>query len=377
MHNSWIAIDSENTIWNKGDPYDQRNVNVCWSWKTPEEDGVWWPEEGVDLFLNRVRNTKTIVGFNLAYDLAWLWKLGYVAPAAQRFFCCQVAEYILDNQKTPYPSLDRVAQKYLNQQKLAVVEDEYWGKGINTDAIPRPVLAEYTLQDIRITAGVYLKQLELIPASKKTLISLAMQDMVVLADMRRNGMKFDFNHARRESEKITAEISEIKCKLDLLHTVPSFNWASNDHLSSLFYGGTIVTDERVPVGVYKSGAKVGQIRYKVEKKEHTLPRIFKPLRGTELKKAGYWSTDDDTLKKLRGGNRDLLEGVKRIRELSKLQGTYFDGLPNLAKEHNWPEGYIHGQFNQVVTRTGRLSSTKPNLQNNPEVADRCFISRYE
>jgi len=49
------------------------------------------------------------------------------------------------------------------------------------------------------------------------------------------------------------------------------------------------------------------------------------------------------------------------RELSKLHGTYIVGLRDLCDPH----GRIHTSFNQDVARTGRLSSSEPNLQNIP------------
>ena len=40
------------------------------------------------------------------------------------------------------------------------------------------------------------------------------------------------------------------------------------------------------------------------------------------------------------------------------------------------DGSIHGQFNQVVARTGRLSSSAPNMQNTPPELDKLLVSRY-
>lgn len=54
--------------------------------------------------------------------------------------------------------------------------------------------------------------------------------------------------------------------------------------------------------------------------------------------------------------------VLRDRKLTKLIGTYIDG----ADEHLDPMSRIHTRFNQDVARTGRLSSSDPNLQNIPQ-----------
>ena len=59
--------------------------------------------------------------------------------------------------------------------------------------------------------------------------------------------------------------------------------------------------------------------------------------------------------------RDILEH----RQLMKLKTTYIDNLPRLTKE----DGKIHTHFNQIVTTTGRLSSSDPNLQNIPVRTD--------
>jgi DNA polymerase I-like protein with 3'-5' exonuclease and polymerase domains len=46
------------------------------------------------------------------------------------------------------------------------------------------------------------------------------------------------------------------------------------------------------------------------------------------------------------------------------------------EEKHWGD-YLHGQYNQVVARTGRLSSSQPNLQNQPAEVDQYIISHYD
>ncbi|MCA1850260.1 MAG: DNA polymerase I, partial [Acidobacteria bacterium] len=53
--------------------------------------------------------------------------------------------------------------------------------------------------------------------------------------------------------------------------------------------------------------------------------------------------------------------IIEYRELEKLKTVYTDALPEQMAE----DGRIHGQLNQTVTATGRLSSSSPNLQNIP------------
>ena len=53
--------------------------------------------------------------------------------------------------------------------------------------------------------------------------------------------------------------------------------------------------------------------------------------------------------------------IIEYRELDKLKTVYTDSLPSQVAE----DGRIHGQLNQTVAATGRLSSTEPNLQNIP------------
>lgn len=77
-------------------------------------------------------------------------------------------------------------------------------------------------------------------------------------------------------------------------------------------------------------------------------------------KTGY-STDAQVLEELRGMH-PVIEQILEFRQLTKLKATYVDALPGLI---NPKTGRIHTNFNQTVARTGRLSSSEPNLQNIP------------
>jgi len=73
-----------------------------------------------------------------------------------------------------------------------------------------------------------------------------------------------------------------------------------------------------------------------------------------------WSTNADVLNDLRY-QHPVVEEILRYRTVAKLKSTYCDGLLKVIG----PDGRIHSSFNQTETRTGRISSTEPNLQNIP------------
>ena len=76
-------------------------------------------------------------------------------------------------------------------------------------------------------------------------------------------------------------------------------------------------------------------------------------------KNGY-KTDVKTLTKLKD-KHPAIEKILEYRNLTKLMSTYLEGL----EDYILNDGKIHTIFNQTLTRTGRLSSMEPNLQNIP------------
>jgi DNA polymerase-1 len=84
---------------------------------------------------------------------------------------------------------------------------------------------------------------------------------------------------------------------------------------------------------------------------------LKPIKRT---KTGY-STDETVLTAL-AEYHEIPRIILNYRQLAKLKGTYVDAMLTLI---NPATGRIHTSFNQTVTATGRLSSSRPNLQNIP------------
>jgi len=105
--------------------------------------------------------------------------------------------------------------------------------------------------------------------------------------------------------------------------------------------------------------------------------LFEKLRLHPPKKTKTgWSTNVEVLESLRG-EHPIIEGILEYRTVSKLKSTYCDGLLKVIGA----DGRIRSTFNQTETRTGRISSSEPNLQNIPIRTElgrelrRCFMAR--
>lgn len=83
--------------------------------------------------------------------------------------------------------------------------------------------------------------------------------------------------------------------------------------------------------------------------------------GKKLKKSGQYSTEASILESL-AEQHDLPRKILEYRTRAKLKSTYIDPLPRYIDPTT---GRLHSSFNQAGSRTGRLSSSNPNLQNIP------------
>lgn len=157
--------------------------------------------------------------------------------------------------------------------------------------------------------------------SMKLFTDIEMPLSLVLADMEYTGIRVDKKVLQNMGE-------EIKIKLELLskdiynYAGMEFNIASPKQLGDVLFGKM-------------------QIPYKGSKK-----RSF--------------STNRETLLKIKD-KHPIINKILEYRMLSKIYSNYIEGLINNIKEDN----RVHTIFNQTLTRTGRLSSIEPNLQNIP------------
>lgn len=377
--------EASGAIRNKGHPFDPRNKLVSFG----VYDDLGYLGSIVDRdshpygdilrkFVARIQRADLLVGFNIKYDLHWMKRYG-ILFAGKKVWDCQIAYFLLNAQRAKYPALDDALAKYQLEQKLSEVH-EYWKNGVDTDQIPPEVLLEYMEHDIKSTYAVYCHQVEEIrKAGLEKLMYLCCADLLVLQEMEWNGMKYDTQLSLKRADELRRKESELLSQCNEIIGCDFINWESPKQISAILYGGKIETETREPIGTYKTGLKAGQPRYRIITTTHEFPRLVEPLPGTELKNEEQFATDEPTLSQLKttGKAAELVERILKLARLQKLIGTYYQGLVDKFAELGWEDNTIHHSLNQCVAVTGRLSSTKPNLQNNdPEVKD-CFRTRYE
>ena len=390
-----LFLDVETTTHNNGHPFDPRNRLISYAYAF--DDGpinfVYWTDpdfvECAKLILERSR---LVAGFNIKFDLHWCNNIGVDIVPSLGVYDSQIAEFIISGQELPLyeNSLNNALERYGLPLKKDVVK-EYWDAGIGTEDIPVPILEEYNKWDVYTTRLLYQTQQQILSEKQKRLIELEGEDLKALAAAEAAGILFDRGLADSKLALYKEQVASVEKSLSsyLPSGIPDgcFNWDSGDHLSCLLYGGTLEFKYVSSVSTYKTGIKAGQERKSWGVAEVEFPPRFKPLENSELKKTRedpeaktrYYSTDAPTLLQLQTKRAEDKKLLVLLREwnnkIKVIEMT--EGIIKKFNEKNWQGNLIHGQFNQTTVVTGRLSSSSPNLQNQPPEVDEFLVSRYD
>lgn len=314
--------------------------------------------------------TTVLVAHNMKFDLSWLRALGVKMSCT--LWCTRVIEYILTGQSLAprQYDLNSICKRRGIPVKTDLVQ-KYWDCDYATDEIPLRTLLEYNLWDCKITQAVYAQQVrEVTNEQIMPLVALSMKELEVLCQIEQNGMLLDLEYLQREYDINTGRIEQLTEELRRIAGV-DVNPDSPNQLSSLLFGGSydVGTKEWVHF-------KNGNSRERNSKLTVTLPGIFPAGKDMKRGKGGHYSVDRAVISELKPKTKDQRRILGIITELSRLQtlvGTFYGGL--LQRQIG---EYVHPSMNQTVTRTGRLSASNPNLQNQPRTGGvrRSFISRY-
>ncbi len=268
------------------------------------------------------------VAHHFKYDYQVLKRFGIDVRGS--IFDTMLASYLLNSgQKMDMNSL---ARSYLDYDPVSI-ESLIGEKGRDQQSmkdIPVDKVASYACEDADITLRLYGTLSEKI--RENGLEKLAQQIEFplarVLGDMEYTGIKIDPGLLSSFSNELDRDIEEARNQIFEM-TGEEFNVNSTQQLGVILF----------------------------EKME--LPSKKKTA-------TGKYSTSEQVLSQL-APQHEVAARILAYRGLSKLKSTYVDALPRLVNKRT---GRIHSTFNQHITATGRLSSTKPNLQNIPVRTER-------
>jgi len=325
-----FCFDTETT---SVDPLRADLVGLSFSWKAgeayylpvrgPEGSRVLDETTTLEALRPVLANPETEkVGQNVKYDMLVLQRAGLHigGPVTDTM----VLSYLLESGERNH-SLDQLSQRLLEHKMVPITD--LIGKGKNElrmDQVDVAKVSYYAGEDADATWRI-----EEILAAKMheeglwpLYADLERPLIHVLAGMESAGVKVDVGRLQDLSRDFAAQLKVIEAEI-YEHAGHPFNIGSLPQLRQV---------------------------------------LFDELKLTSTKKTpgGEPSTDVEVLEEL-ANKHPLPRQLIRHRQLSKLKSTYLDALAILADEN----GRIHASFNQVVTATGRLSSSDPNLQNIP------------
>ena len=373
-------------------PFTKSNFIVSAAWAVADEEPQFTHYKDPDFLqtLQELIPHYRNVGVNIKFDFNYIKRRGiHVEP--EEVWDCAIAEHILSGQKSILPSMDRMCQLYELPDKNGGLE-EYWNAGVSTEDIPIEIVREYNKDDIRRQRAIYYRQLtdeRLTRTSNLGRLILADgSDLLALSNMECNGIKYDMSESRRLNDELRLELRQLDEWFYELAKTEEINLSSGDHLSAFMFGGTLeFTSTELITEVFKSGPRKGEARVynkTVDRRFVNFPGFFNPIPGTELKKSQkegapkVYSTSEEVMVQLKCRSKiqkTILEKLERRAFLEKVTSTYLEAFPKLIDDMEW-EGYLHGSFNQTIAATGRLTSSKPNLQNTAPLADQMLITRF-
>ena len=189
----------------------------------------------------------------------------------------------------------------------------------NMEAVADVLLADRIMKELAETGAdrLYLKMEE--PLVR------------VLARMERNGVKVDLPQLKKFETELRAELAGIQAGIREMAGEPELNISSPMQVGIVLFE-KLALDPKAK----KTGSK------------------------------GYYSTDEETLAAIQD-KHPIVNDILEFRAVKKLLSSYIEPFPGFI---NPVTGKVHTTFNQALTATGRLSSSKPNLQNIPVRTER-------
>jgi len=307
-------------------------------------------------------------------DVLQLWRRGYSAPGP--IVDLMVAAWVLDeNQKL---SLEAIAKKYCRiemDKRLVRIGGKAMfrcdsGALVPIHEAPRSQLRAYCKRDVEAEIRVLWALIQLL--EEEDLLEYFFEEEVpftrVLAEMEMAGMPVDLGASERLRKKTEAEHSRLGAVL--MEGLPDvFNLGSDQHVADYVFSKTVRIRGRIPVpdvpevpeGFHPDWSKIGRLWLKGEWR---FPGLGLP-RGT-VTETGKPSVSKTALR-MNPHTRDhpWVRMYLEYQKLDTILTVFLRKFPEVARADADGRPRIYCHFNQTGTRTGRLSSSNPNMQNVP------------
>lgn len=231
------------------------------------------------------------------------------------------------------------AQTY-DENANVIIEDD----GIIYVSDLKPLLKEKKIDRSKTVYDISVAQYLLNPLAKPQNYFDLDKARDILSRVKEQGMWDLYINIEMPLVYALAEMEEVGIKVE------------GDKLSA--YGNALKIDiDRLENEIYEEAGE----KFNINSPKQLGVLLFEKLEmpGGKKTKTGY-STSADVLEKL-APDYPVVRKILDYRALTKLYSTYAIGL----SEYIQSDGRIHGNFNQTITATGRISSTEPNLQNIP------------
>ena len=256
-----LDLEVENHKLNKrtASPFDERNyiVQIGWSINGGAKHEKYYTEIHREPVLPCLEDIDVLVGFNIKFDLLWVWEepeLKKFLKRGGRIYCGQYMEYLLGGmtQDVQMCSMNQIAESYGGGCKIDAVK-EMWENGALTSEIPRDLLTDYLIGDGKDIVGdvhntwlIFLGQMKRVKEEMApeflTMYNFRMDGYLATCEIEFNGMYVDKEHGEVLRSKLAIKLDDAIMELDkFIPELPPefiFNWGSPLQKSCLIFGGT-------------------------------------------------------------------------------------------------------------------------------------------
>lgn len=356
LSNSYVVVDFETTIIDKGSPYVPENSVVCSSYKLGVEHPEYTPEAVVikgneyeqEYLIDLVEQADFWVAHNSKFEYGWLERCGLPLDKSLAF-CTQLAEYVLlSNRSRPDKlSLDACLERRGFPQKEPLGK-KLLKAGVCPSTWRDSWLIPYSKQDVIAGEQLFLDQRKALVQFDNLKTAFTRNILTpALVDIERNAMHLDKDRVLDVTQQYNKRLAELQAELDVI--TEGANPRSHPQMREVLYD---------------------KLKFK------------KPTDKKWLTSAGEPTTKFDYINTLKPKNKKQAKFKELKQEYSKVDAALTKALTKFSHCVLETEDHLlTASLNQTVTATQRLSSTGKNyraqFQNFPRIFKPLFCARRE